>query len=145
MSGMDDLMPQTRQVAAGGRDLAVRVLRVRQYSAFTKAVAKPWPLIVAGEYLAAVTEYPDEVIAAVCAATDLEPAFVSELDGYEFLQLAAAVLELNLDFFARAALPAARKMAKAVSAAMMASSDSLPDSLPPDTATAPLKTTVLPN
>lgn len=118
MSGLDDLIPQTRSLTVSGRDIVVQVLRVRQYPAFTRAVAKPYDLIVAGQYMAALTEYPDDTIGAIAAATDLEPAFLAELDGHEFLQLAEAVLGLNLDFFARAVFPAALKLAQTMRAAM---------------------------
>lgn len=145
MMGLDDLIPATRSVSAGGKTVVVQVLRVRQYAAFTKAIEKPYPLILAGDYLAAVSECPDEVIAAVCAATDLDRAFVAELDGHAFLQLAAAVMELNLDFFARAVLPTARKTAASITAAMTGFSRFLPDSSEPDTAMPPSSSSPLRN
>lgn len=145
MSDLDDLIPQTRSVTVGGKTVVVQVLRIRQYSDFTKATAKPWALIVTGEYLAAITEFPDEVIASICAATDLDPAFVRELDGHAFLQLASAVLELNLDFFARAVFPTARNLAQVVGRAMRTSGELSPDLSAPDTGTATSSATPLPN
>lgn len=145
MSGLDDLIPASREVSVGGKTIVVRVLRVRQYSVFTRQIAKPFPLIVMGEFLAAITEFPDEIMGAVCAATDLAPAFVAELDGHEFLRLADAVLELNLDFFARAVLPATTKMARTAATLMTAFSGFSPDSSVPDTATTTSLSSALPN
>lgn len=133
MSGLDDLIPPSRHLVIGGREIEVEVLRMRQIPAFTRAVASPWPLIVSGDYLAVIVEFHDDALEAVRIATGLEAGFLDDLRPDEFLQLVSAVFEVNLDFFARAVFPAAKTLGQNLTKAM--TSASLPDSSPPDTAT----------
>jgi hypothetical protein len=107
MMGLDELVPPTRRVTVGGREIEVSPLRMRQVPGFAKAIAKPWTAIVMGEYLAAIMEWPREVTEAVSIATGAETEFLDNLRPDEFLVLSSAVLEVNLDFFARAVFPQA--------------------------------------
>lgn len=144
MSGLDDLIPASRTVTVGGRDVVVEVLRMRQIPGFTRAIAKPWPLIATGDYLAVVVEFQDEVVEAVKVVTGLETAFLQDLHPDEFMALAEAVFEVNLDFFARAVFPAAKRLGVTLRTAMLNSASS-PDSSPLDTATPTSSTSPLPN
>lgn len=144
MMGLDDLIPQTRSITAGGKTVVVQVLRVRQYPGFIRAIDKVWGLVLGGNYLGAIAHYPDDMIAAVAAATDLEAAWLAELQGLEFLRLAEAVIEINLDFFARAVFPAARKLGKTLQKAMTSLALS-PASSSADTDTATSSSSPLPN
>jgi hypothetical protein len=122
MMGMDDLIPPTRTVAVGGRDVLVEVLRMRQLPGFGKAIAEPLQAIVQGDYLTVIMQWPEQVTEALAIATGLDRAFLSNLRPDEFVQLATAVFEVNLDFFARAVLPAATAMGATVRAAMLSTS-----------------------
>ena len=135
MSGYDDLIPSSRMVRVAGCEVEVGVLRMRQLPAFSRAIARPFPLIVAGDYLAVIVEFADDVVAAVSIATGKEAKFLNDLLPHEFLELAKAVFEVNLDFFARAVLPAARDTMAAIRQAMTHSTLP-PDSSAADTATA---------
>jgi hypothetical protein len=130
---LDVLVPPVRQVMAGGRQIEVGVLRMRQVPGFAKAVANPWPLIVSGDYLAVIVEFTTETMQAVQIATGLEQAFLNDLRPDEFLDLASAVFEVNLDFFARAVLPAAQNLGAQMQKAMTSASS--PASSHPGTAT----------
>lgn len=125
MSGIDDLIPPTRQVCVGGRDVEVGVLRMRQLPAFSKAIADPFPLIVMGDYLAVVMQYSEQVTEALRVATGLDAKFLGDLTPNDFLKLASAVFEVNLDFFARAVLPAAKAMGQMMTTALSVSPPSL--------------------
>lgn len=141
--GLDELVPPTRTVSVGGRDVVVEVLRMRQIPSFGKAIAEPFGAIVAGEYLTVVMQWPDQVTDAVAIATGLDKAFLGNLRPDEFLNLASAVFEVNLDFFARAVLPAATAMGVTLRTAML--SNSLPASSNSDTATTTSLTSPSPN
>ena len=143
MIGMDDLIPPTRTVLVGGREVAVEVLRMRQLPGFGKAIAEPFPAIVAGDYLTVVLQWPDQVTEALAIATGLDKAFLGNLRPDEFLNLASAVFEVNLDFFARAVFPAATAMGMAMKKAML--SNLPPASSSSDTATPTSSTSPLPN
>lgn len=133
MSAIDTLVPPVRRLQVGGREVVVEVLRMRQIPEFSRAIAAPWSAIVDGDYLLAIVECPDEVMQAITVATGLEAAFLADLRPDEFLALASAVFEVNLDFFARAVLPAARAMGAGMTKAM--TSASLPGLSPLATAT----------
>ena len=143
MTGMDDLIPPTRTIAVGGRDVVVEVLRMRQLPGFGRAIAEPFQSIVAGDYLTVVMQWPDQVTEALGVATGLDKAFLGNLRPDEFLNLASAVFEVNLDFFARAVFPAATAMGLAMKKAMLSTSQ--PALSGSDTATTTSSTSPLPN
>ena len=136
---LEALFPEARRLTVGGRAVEISPLKMRQVPVFLRSIAKPWALVMAEEYLAAIMEFPDEIRQAVSAATDLEDAFLSDLRADEFLDLAAAVLEVNLDFFARMILPKTNALAKNIQKiGQMTTSSSSPASSPQDTATTTL-------
>lgn len=143
MTGMDDLVPPTRTVQVGGRDVVVDVLRMRQLPGFGRAIAEPLSSIVAGDYLTVVMQWPDQVTEALVIATGLDKDFLGNLRPDEFLNLASVVFEVNLDFFARAVLPAATAMGLTLRKAML--SNLPPASSSSDTATPTSSTSPLPN
>lgn len=143
MIGMDELIPPTRTVSVGGRDVVVEVLRMRQLPAFGKAIAEPLQSIVQGEYLVVIMQWPDQVTEALAIATGLDRVFLGNLRPDEYLHLATAVFEVNLDFFARAVLPAATAMGVTVRAAMLSTSQHVLSGLVTDTPTS--STSPLPN
>lgn len=125
MDDLDDLMPPTRTVRVGGREITVGVLVWRQIPAFLRAVAEPLPLIAAGDYLAVVTTYPDQMAEALRIATGVDRAFLDGLRGDEVLALADAVLELNLHFFVETLMPMAAASVARLKAASLTSSTGL--------------------
>lgn len=143
MMGLDELVPPTRTVSVGGKDVLVEVLRMRQLPGFGKAIAEPLSSIVAGDYLTVVMTWPDQVTDALVIATGLDKAFLGNLRPDEFLHLASAVFEVNLDFFARAVLPAATAMGLTLRKAMLSTSQ--PDLSASGTATPTSSTSPLPN
>lgn len=143
MTDLDKLIPATRTVHVGGVDVVVEVLRMRQLPGFGKAIAEPLSSIVAGDYLTVVMQWPDQVSEAVAIATGLDKAFLGNLRPDEFLNLASAVFEVNLDFFARAVFPAATAMGLTIRKAMLSTSQ--PGLSNSDTATPTSSTSPLPN
>ena len=143
MTGLDDLIPPTRTIEVGGREVVVEVLRMLQIPGFGRAIAEPLSSIVAGDYLTVVMQWPDQVTEALVIATGLDKEFLGNLRPNEFLNLASVVFEVNLDFFARAVLPAATAMGLTMRKAML--SNSPPALSGSDTATPTSSTSPSPN
>lgn len=125
ITGLDAFVPQVRQVGA----VEVRPLRLRQLPAFSRAVAPVLPFLLAGQIVAAITEDLDALLLAVSVATDIPLADLPD-DPAEFVALASAVVEVNVDFFTRRLLPADRAAGAAIRAMMGATSPDGASSLP---------------
>lgn len=106
---MDDLevfAPVPRKITVAGREFAILPLRMRQIPQFMQAVSPVVGLILAQAYVQAATEQAEAVQEAVAIATGASPEFLADLFPNQFLALASAVFEVNIDFFARQVLPA---------------------------------------
>lgn len=114
---LDALSPTPRRLTVSGRALAIMPIRIRQITRFGKAVApmlavrapndwRPVDLVVA-----LATQYPAELREAVAIGADVEPEWLDELFLPDFLRLAAAVFEVNVDFFGKAVLPTVTDLA----------------------------------
>lgn len=107
MTDLTTLIPQPVTVTAGGREVAVAPIKVRELPAFAAAVDPLLQEIAAGAGVAALMmSNPEAFIKAVAIGARLERAFVDDLELDELLNLAAAVLEVNVDFFVRRLAPA---------------------------------------
>jgi hypothetical protein len=124
---MDDLNvmdPPTREVGYRGVALTVKPLTIGQVPKFTRAIRPMFaalagvvasapsgddaggggePLMDVEGLLTIVADHGEAAIEAVAVATNKTPAFICEGSPLEFLELARAVLEVNADFFAKAA------------------------------------------
>lgn len=125
---MDDLSvldPPSREVAYRGVSLTVKPLTIGQVPRFTRAIRPMFAALASvavstpsggdggggGEplemdvdkLLDLVIEHGDAAIEAVAVATGRNVAFISEGSPLDFVELARAVIEVNADFFARAA------------------------------------------
>lgn len=96
----------TKTVAAGGEEIEVAPMTVGQLPAFARAI-RGVPLNLEGEIdvVALVGDHGDQIAEAVAIAVGRPTAWISGLALDEFAQLAAAVLEVNADFFAQRVLP----------------------------------------
>lgn len=107
MTDLANLIPQPVTVTAGGREVAVTPIRVRELPAFAAAVEPMLHEIASGTGVAELmTRDVESLIKAVVIGARLERAFVDDLELDELLNLAAAVLEVNADFFVRRLAPA---------------------------------------
>lgn len=135
MMDFGDLVPPARTITVGGRQVQVTTLRMRQLSQFQAAIAPIWASLIVGDYLTAIAQHEANVIEAVRVATDLEAAFLADLRPDEFLLLTEAVIEVNLDFFARAAIPATIRIGEMLRRTLAQLSESPPSLSASDTAT----------
>lgn len=117
-----DLAPIPRKLTVAGRHFDLLPIRIRQITAFGRAIApmmavrapkdwRPVDLVVA-----LATQYPAELREAVAIGANVDPEWLDELFLPDFLRLAAAVFEVNVDFFARAVLPTVTELADRLTA-----------------------------
>lgn len=130
---LDALVPQPVTVRAGGVDYAITPITTRELPAMLKACQPVLAELATGDMMAAFMNQAESVIAATAIGARVSRASLDELALDELLTLAAAVVEVNADFFARRIAPAITAAAERVAKAL-AGSSSTPDSAPPDSA-----------
>jgi len=108
-TSLDAFVPLVVTVNVGHLSVAVTPITVGQLPRFVKALrpmrsifeAKDGLAELEIDWLEVVADHGDSVIDAVLAATSLSRNFVEKLSPDEFITLAGAVIEVNVDFFAR--------------------------------------------
>lgn len=123
---LDALIPEPRRVALRGLTVEFLPLKMRQVPSFTRAITPILPLVQEERYAEAVAANYETVRDAVCIATGLTAPAVDDLYPDDFVALAGAVMELNLDFFARHVLPSVQGQARATMMAALAGAGLLP-------------------
>lgn len=113
---LNEILSEGRAVPAGGRDVSVVPLSPRQLPRFLSAIKPLQEAIGEGVDLAdlkgvvlahLVERHTEAVVQAVAVATRETPDFIGDqINVAELLELAAAVIEVNADFFARRVAPA---------------------------------------
>ncbi|MDT8856429.1 hypothetical protein RNZ50_15655 [Paracoccaceae bacterium Fryx2] len=128
--------PIPREVAVAGRTITVLPLKMRQLPGFARAAEPFMALIVTSDYMGAITAHGPSVCEAVAIATGTDRDWLDELYPDDMVRLAAAVFEVNLDFFAHRLLPVTREMGAGMAARMLEWSGAppSPDSSAADTA-----------
>lgn len=102
---LETFVPMTRVI----HGVAVTPLRLRQVPGFAAAVAPIWDLVLAEDWWRIAVDHPEAVLATIQAATDADPEALADWQLDAIFELASAVFEVNLDFFARRLLPMARE------------------------------------
>lgn len=118
--GLSAFVPETIRVPLRDGAVDIRPLTVGQLPAFSKAVSPILPALLSGQIMPALMADPDALVAAVAVSTGLEAAGLRAMDPVEFVALAQAMVEVNVDFFARRLLPAARAAEQAILARVVA-------------------------
>ncbi|HVT35712.1 MAG TPA: hypothetical protein VHE37_09010 [Nevskiaceae bacterium] len=121
--------PRVERVTIRGRTLDVRPLTVARTPAFLREGGPALlaifageslqplfkPATPAGEKLALVSqllaEHQQALVNAIAVALDESPADLAQLNPAELVELVAAVLGVNLDFFVRAVAPQLGRLA----------------------------------
>lgn len=128
---MDELetiyQPRAIEVEVGGRTVSVKPLTVGQLPVFARAIRPLAPALQGGEadWLELIAEHGESVIASVSIATAMTREDLGGLPPDEFVRLAAAVMEVNMDFFVRRLTPAVSAAAEKM---MLASGAGAPPS-----------------
>ena len=118
MQDLDVLVPPSRHVRVGGREIEVKVLVWRQIPPFLRAVSDVLPQLLAGDYLAVAMGHPEALTTALTVATGTDRGFIDGLRPDEIVALAQAVLEINAGFFAERVIPMGLAAAAGLKAAM---------------------------
>lgn len=134
MGELDQLSPAPVIVLAGGRSVEITPIRVKELAAFSRAVQPIAASAAAGGDIASLlANHADAVIDATAIGARVERDFVLDLGLDELVELASAVLTVNVDFFVHRLLPVVAAASEQL-AAQWAGSSSTPDSAPPDSA-----------
>lgn len=102
---LDTYINEPAVCLVGGKQIAVRPLKIKQIPAFTRAVAPVMGLLTGGDLLSAVGIAGDDLIKAVSIATHEPVEWLGDLEADDFVKLASTVLEVNADFFVRRLTP----------------------------------------
>src|SRR5262245_57217814 len=107
MSDLETLIPQSVELTINGELLAIKPLKVGQMPAFLRAISPVMQQLTASEidWLALFGERGDDLLSAIAIAVGKPRAWVNELAADEAILLAAKVIEVNADFFARTVIP----------------------------------------
>ena len=146
MEELNALFPRPKVVTLQGGPVEVWPLRARQFGPFARAVgplldefnrlaalARPvdggWTVDLApAGWAALISAHADTVIRAVAVALEKKPEEIGALFLDELVSLAATVVEVNADFFARRLLPTAMAaMGKALAGPTPSTGSSDPD------------------
>lgn len=102
-----------------GGTFTVSPLTVGQIPSFARAIRPIAPALQGGEadWLGLLADHGDAVIAAVSIASSITPKDLAALGPDEFVALATACMEVNMDFFVRRLTPAVSAAAERILAA----------------------------
>lgn len=103
------LEPMQRNVTVSGESLVITPVTIGQYPAFARAV-RPLVPAFAGkgdeiDVLELLAEQGDQVLDVVCVAIGREREWVGKMQPDAFIEVAQAVIEVNLNFFVQRLLP----------------------------------------
>lgn len=115
-SDLDVLVPQARLMEMAGQRLAISPLVVGELPAMLKAV-RPFAEQLTGEpdWLALLCDHGDALLAALALASRQPREWVNALALDDAITLAAAVFEVNADFFVRRVAPKVSTLAQSLS------------------------------
>lgn len=107
MSDLEALIPQSIELVIDGEPLAIKPLKVGQMPGFLRAISPVMQQLTASDidWLALFGERGDDLLSAIAIAVGKPRAWVDELAADEAILLAAKVIEVNADFFARTVIP----------------------------------------
>lgn len=114
-SDLDVLVPQARLMEMAGQRLNISPLVVGELPAMLKAV-RPFAEQLTGEpdWLALLCDYGDALLAALALASRQPREWVNALALDDAITLAAAVFEVNADFFVRRVAPKVGDLAQSL-------------------------------
>lgn len=100
------------------REINIQPVKVRDLPAFLAAVEPVARELAAGDVLAALARHTDRVITAAAIGAGVERAWLEEQDADALVEIVAAVIEVNADFFARRVGPAIEQAASRIGRVM---------------------------
>lgn len=124
-SDLDTLVPQTQVLELAGQRLTISPLVVGELPAMLKAV-RPFAEQLTGEpdWLALLCDHGDALLTALALASRQPRDRVDALALDEAITLAAAVFEVNADFFVRRVAPRVGDLAQSLNGHLAGSTPS---------------------
>lgn len=101
--------------------MSIEPVKVKDLPAFLAAIEPVARELMAGDLLSALAKHADGVIAATAIGAGVDRAWLEEQSPDVLVDLAARVLEVNADFFARHVLPRIQAAADKLAAMQTAS------------------------
>lgn len=114
VTDLEVMIPAPRTVTVGREQVTIPPLKVKQLTQVLKLSKPLVPSLSAmgkgnADIAALVVDFPDQVVAIVAVLLNREVAWVEELEVDSLVDLATAVVEVNLDFFIQKVLPSVLK------------------------------------
>ena len=107
MTELEELIPQSTELAIHGDTLAIKPLKVGQMPAFLRVISPIMQHLTRTDidWLRLFGEQGDDLLSAIAIAVAKPRPWVDDLAADEAILLAAKVIEVNADFFTRTVLP----------------------------------------
>jgi hypothetical protein len=117
MDDLQQMIPETVEVAVGGETLIIGPIKIRQLSKVARHVGGIVGFFTGDtiDFEGLLSEGAEDLMASLSAATDKPLEWVGELNLDEVVRLTRTVIEVNADFFARSVLPEVEKAQTAIS------------------------------
>lgn len=129
------LVPPRVTVTVGGESLEIGPVTIGQLPAFMRAVQPVMPAILAQyeiDIVELLAQHGERLIEAAAVGCGRPAEWVGALDPVAFVELAGAVIEVNLDFFGQRLMPAVLRLTDQIaSAGAISSSSSSSTDTPP--------------
>ena len=93
-------------------------VKVRHLPAFLRACETIASALMAGDVHSALLHHADDLITATALGADVERSWLEDQTAEVLVDLAAQVIEVNVDFFVQTLLPRINAAADRISAAM---------------------------
>lgn len=100
------------QITISDKTIAIAPVKVRDMPAFLAAIEPVAAELASGDIAGAIMRRAESIIAATAIGAGIDRAWLDEQTPDVLAQLAAAVLEVNADFFVRRVLPAIQASAE---------------------------------
>lgn len=118
------------QVTIADKTLDIQPIKVRELPAFVAAIEPVARKLADGDLVAALAHNADRVIEATAIGAGVDRAWLDARTPEELLELAAAVVEVNADFFVRRVLPVIQRAADRLTQSVQAVSGGTSGSSP---------------
>lgn len=104
---VDELIPVQKSLQIGDETLTVTPIRVRELTAFAKAITPLVNDLRADEvdYMGMIVNSTENILSAACIALRKERDWVEALEIDQLVTIIAAIIEVNSDFFINRILP----------------------------------------
>lgn len=109
MNTLEKIVPTPIRIDIAGERLSLTPIKTRELPCMMKAIGPILAEIQGNDILGALAKNADSMVAAVAVGARKPREWVDELELDDLIAVAAAVLEVNADFFVRAVLPGLTK------------------------------------